>query len=346
MKRVCKGGFTLVELLVVIAIIGILIALLLPAVQAAREAARRAQCTNNLKQMGIALHNYHDSHKVFPVNQSDFGIGQNGGRWYSGAIMILPYVEQGALYDGIMERAKPSGVGLPDPWSKWAGWTTSISAFKCPTDGMLQDDGESPCVLNYKFCVGDTVRWNHDAGHGIGRGVFSAGYALGMRDIRDGTSNTIAMGEMAGSGGPDDVISGVAVSVGHSGDRGVPALCWARVDPANPRKLTAPVRANFRPHTGRAWDGRPYFVAMATAVGPNGPSCQESTVDGWFQYATMSSYHPGGGNVVMADGSVHFVSETIDAGDPTLQEATSGPSVYGVWGALGTRGGGEPASVE
>ena len=153
------------------------------------------------------------------------------------------------------------------------------------------------------------------------------------------------MGEVAGGGPRDGIIGGVAVSVGHLNDRGVPALCWARVDPNDPRRLTAPTREPFRPTTGRAWDGRPYFVAMATAVAPNGPTCQEDSVDGWFQYATMSSYHPGGGQVVMADGSTHFISETIDAGDPTVGEVTSGRSPWGVWGALGSRAGGESVTV-
>jgi prepilin-type N-terminal cleavage/methylation domain-containing protein/prepilin-type processing-associated H-X9-DG protein len=358
-------AFTLVELLVVIAIIGILIALLLPAVQAAREAARRSQCSNNLKQMGLALHNYHDTYKTFPANQSRWGLGGGpgnpanrgiGGWWYSGIIMMLPYVEQTPLYDAIMARALPNGPGLPTPWSKssdpanWAStWTVEIEPFQCPSDDVIQDARESPCLLNYKFCVGDTVRWNHEDGRGIGRGVFSAGYCLSFSDIKDGTSNTIAMGEIAGGGPENAVIGGVATSHnGHSasptGDRGVPATCLARIDPNNPRILTPPNRTNFRPTSGRAWDGRPYFVSMATAVRPNGPSCQEDAVDGWYQFGTLSSYHPGGAQVVMADGSAHFISETIDSGDPTLGEVYGGPSPWGVYGALGSRNGGEPTN--
>jgi prepilin-type N-terminal cleavage/methylation domain-containing protein len=130
-RNACPGrrqAFTLVELLVVIAIIGILIALLLPAVQAAREAARRSQCTNNLKQMGLALHNYNDTHKSFPQNQHRWGIGVTTDRWFSGIIGMLPYVEQAPLYDRIMAEARPSGPGLPDPWTKGL-WGLSISNF-------------------------------------------------------------------------------------------------------------------------------------------------------------------------------------------------------------------------
>lgn len=340
-RRRLASGFTLVELLVVIAIIGVLVALLLPAVQAAREAARRTQCANNLKQWGLAIHNYHDTHNRLPPNQYRWGLGEDMGTWYSGAINVLPYLEQGPLYDRIMSQARPRGPGLPHPWNRWEGWTVSIPAFQCPSDPELSDIGESPSVLNYKFSVGDTIRWNHEDGQGVGRGMFSAGRALRMADVTDGLSNTIAMGELAGGGSPRDILGGVALNVGHVDNRGVPALCLARIDPNNQRMLSGDVRANFRPHTGRAWDGRPYFVAMATAVRPNGPSCQEGGGDGWFQYATLSSRHPGGAHVLMGDGSVRFISETINAGDPTAQEVSSGPSPYGVWGALGSRNGGE-----
>ena len=338
-------GFTLVELLVVIAIIGILVALLLPAIQAAREAARRSQCSNNLKQMGLALQNYHDTHNSFPPNQHRWGIGADMGHWYSGAINILPYIEQGALYDRIMGEARPQGPGLPAPWTRWDGWTVSIPSFQCPSDTRLENDSESPAVLNYKFSVGDTVRWNHEDGQGIGRGMFSAGYTLRMADVTDGLSNTIAMGELAGGGGAREILGGVALNVGHVDNRGQPALCLARIDPNNTDFLTGAVRANFRPHTGRAWDGRPYFVALSTTVRPNGPSCQEGGGDGWFQYATLSSRHPGGAHVVMGDGATRFISDNIDAGDPTALEVSSGRSPYGVWGALGSRSGGETINL-
>lgn len=342
-------AFTLVELLVVIAIIGVLVALLLPAVQAAREAARRSQCSNNLKQFGLANHNYHDTYKKFTTNHQR-RFEQNGDRMYSGIIGLLPFMEQGPLYDQIQSRARPAGPGLPDPWVRnaggWTAWTVTIDSFICPSDVQISDIGESPCPVNYKFCVGDSVRWNHDDRED-GRGIFDQMRWRSMADVTDGTSNTILMGEIAGGGSPNAVIGGVAVSVGHSSNRGQPSLCLARIDPANPKLLTGAVRASFRPVTGRAWDGRPYFQALATAVRPNGPQCQEHSVDSWFQYGTLSSYHPGGGQVVLADGATRFIPATIDAGNPVnlSVETGAGPSTFGVWGALGTHQGSESVQV-
>jgi prepilin-type N-terminal cleavage/methylation domain-containing protein len=343
-----RAGFTLVELLVVIAIIGILVAMLLPAVQAAREAARRSSCANNLKQFGIAQHNYHDTFKRFPANHIR-RTRPGGDRMYSGVIGLLPFIEQGPLYSAIDARASTS-AHLPDPWVKnaggWTQWTVSIDSFKCPSDMAITNDGESPCVINYKFCVGDSIRWNHDDRED-GRGIFDQMKWRAINDVTDGTANTVLMGEIAGGGAPNQVIGGVAVSVGHTSDRGQPTLCLARIDPNNRSLLTNPVRADFRPQTGRAWDGRPYFQALVTAVRPNGPSCQEDSVDGWFQYGTLSSRHPGGGQVVMADGATRFITETIDAGNPAALSPETGaaPSPYGVWGALGTKSAGEPAQV-
>jgi prepilin-type N-terminal cleavage/methylation domain-containing protein len=350
LKRVFKNAFTLVELLVVIAIIGILIALLLPAVQAAREAARRSQCSNNLKQVALAIHNYHDTYDVFPALGAQ-GMGSNQGIWYSWVIGILPYIEQMPLYDGITAQA--AAGGLPSPWDTGNNaflnsyWKVDIATLQCPSDTPPPDPRESPALLSYKGCVGDDYHQNHFppwSSNRDNRGIFQCGRWQGMEAVRDGTSNTVMLGETVIAGYARDVMGGVAVNM----QAWNPAACLARVDPNDPKRLTNPVRAEFRPVGGRAFDGRPYFVGFATLVGPNGPTCHWGGVDGNEHMGTLSSWHPGGAQVAMGDGSCHFISETIHTGNQTIDDVdtpASRPSPWGVWGALGSRAGGETASV-
>lgn len=352
MRRCRRVGFTLVELLVVIAIIGILIALLLPAVQAAREAARRSQCANHMKQIALALHNYHDSYKRFPALGCR-GLGSNTGIYYSWLMSTLPFFEQGPRYQGIMSQARPSGPGLPSPWdtsnNTWNNqyWKVDIPTLICPSDTPPPNRGESPTLTNYKGCVGDDYHQNHfrpDENNRDNRGIFQCERWAGMETILDGTANTVMLGELVAGGYPDDVLGGVAVNM----QAWNPAACLARIDPTNPKKLTPPVRADFRPAGGRAFDGRPYFVGFATLVGPNGPSCHWGGVDGNEHMGTLSSRHPGGGHVAMADASVRFISQTIDTGNQAIDDIDtpgSRPSPWGVWGALGSRAGGEAVAV-
>jgi prepilin-type processing-associated H-X9-DG protein len=112
--------------------------------------------------------------------------------------------------------------------------------------------------------------------------------------------------------------------------------------------VTNPVRADFRPTGGRAWDGRPYFVGFSTLVPPNGPTCHWGGGDGNELMGTLSSFHPNGAQVAMTDGHVHFITQNIDAGNPTVPDVVgnlSGPSPWGVWGALGSKNGGEAAQL-
>ncbi|MFO0941873.1 MAG: DUF1559 domain-containing protein [Pirellulales bacterium] len=355
-----RPAFTLVELLVVIAIIGILVGLLLPAVQAAREAARRTQCANNLKQIGLATLNYESATKRLPALGHDGngsgapGLGANAGRSYSWVIPILPYMEQAPLYDALLTQARPGGAGLPDPWNTGTSafldtyWKKDIPAFLCPSDTPPTDRSESPSLLNYKACVGDDYFQNHfrpDQSNTDSRGVFQRNRYAKMSVITDGTSNTIAFGETVAGGGADDVLGGVALSLTTWN----PASCQARRDPANPKKITAPVRAIFRNTGGRIWDGRPYYCGFATMVAPNGPSCHWGTVDGNEQMGTLSSRHPAGAQVAYVDGSVRFVSQTVDTGDQTIddiQAPASRRSPWGVWGAMGSAYGGEAANLD
>jgi prepilin-type N-terminal cleavage/methylation domain-containing protein len=355
--RIRYRGFTLVELLVVIAIIGILVGLLLPAVQAAREAARRMQCSNNLKQLGLAALNYESATKRLPaLGHSGNGPGANpgfgvGGGWpYAWTFGILPYIEQTALHANFMAQARPGGPGLPTPWSTannaWenANWKAQVPSFVCPSDTPPTNRGESPSLLNYKACLGDDYHQNHfrpDQGRD-NRGMFQIQRYLSLGAVPDGLSNTIMFGEAVGGGAPNDIRGGVALNM----QAWNPAACLARIDPVT-RRLTAPVRADFRPTGGRAWDARPYFCGFTTIMAPNGPSCHWGGVDGNEHMGALSSFHTGGANVSRGDGSVQFISQSIDTGNQTVNDIDSPgsrPSPYGVWGAMGSRSGGEAVS--
>jgi len=192
LHRKPEGGFTLIELLVVIAIIAILVALLLPAVQQAREAARRSSCKNNLKQFGLAIHNYHDTHGVFP--QGDYGSrydscgGNCAWRGFSTHAMVLPFMEQAPLYDqldfNLMYNQGVNGTAI----------RAKIPAYQCPSDVAYL--GNSPGV-NYVVSAGPTTFWGGAPGRPISEqmGMFNMGRKVSFRDLKDGTSNTIAASE-------------------------------------------------------------------------------------------------------------------------------------------------------
>jgi prepilin-type N-terminal cleavage/methylation domain-containing protein/prepilin-type processing-associated H-X9-DG protein len=343
LRSLRRRGFTLIELLVVIAIIAVLIALLLPAVQQAREAARRTQCKNNLKQLALALHNYHDTYNKFPA----MGIRyfNSGGIYYSWVISILPNIEQGPLYQGIQTQA--TSGGLPAPWDTGNTtfnnqyWKKDLGALICPSDTPPSNRSESPALLNYKVSVGDDYRqnqWRPDESARWNRGMFQCERFITFADVRDGASNTLMLGEMVGGGAADDILGGVAVHM----QTWAPADCLARVNPTT-KRLIAPVRADQRVVGGRAWDGRPYYVGFATLTRPNGPSCHWGDVDGNEHMGPASSHHAGGAQVAMGDGSVRFVSESIDVGSQSTQDvdSLSGPSPWGVWGRLGSMAGGD-----
>lgn len=293
-----SAGFTLVELLVVIAIIGVLVGLLLPAVQAAREAARRMQCSNNLKQIGLALHNYHDAHKQFCpgiVQQAadpDYvpagnNLISNTESWAWGAF-LLPYIEQGNLYE-------QAGVGRGDLLQRYVTTLalTPIATYRCPSDNGPPVRTNAAAGFTIRFGQWATSNYKGNCGHancGIdgSTGVFwRAGFAnggsgsfvqhkIGIRNLSDGTSNTILVGEIAWV-------------------RGVwrhQAAVWAGCVQGQQGNCVDDVLAS-----GRA--------ALNHQVGTppgNGDQMAES----------FSSQHTGGAQFVMGDGSVRFISQNID----------------------------------
>jgi len=332
-----KRGFTLIELLVVIAIIAVLVALLLPAVQQAREAARRSSCKNNLKQLGLALHNYHDTHTVFPprMHGAD-GTGTTATPPPAGTtvrlsahISLLPFVDQAPLFNSI---------DLSDPPHVWATnfnpWNTKITTFLCPSD--LDTSDITPIGQhNYNFNSGDSREVGSAGGtRRTTRGLFGYQTSKKMRDIIDGTSNTILMAEIVRP--PGGNVFGRATG---NGTGNPPSGCLAQF--VNNQYVGTLIDRNRSMGT-RYTDGRAQYSAINTILPPNSPSCH-SGGDG-DGYHSVSSRHTGGAQVLLADGSVRFISENINTGNLSLNSpgsASGAPTPYGIWGALGTASGGE-----
>ncbi len=322
-----RTGFTLVELLVVIAIIGILIALLLPAVQAAREAARRSQCTNNLKQVGLALHNYHDTHKKFPPNGITWGDGVLSATphrvpyhhtWLTG---ILPFMEQGPLYDSI-------DLNLPI-WfnaAQQAAAATQVAELRCPSAALVESsETRDMAMTNYAGSegyhwwptanFGNWAPWNtlgfadHTADLA---GLFAQTRTNRMADIQDGTSNTIICAEVNTTGYKGGPIRtcGTGVPRTNNNERVFrAAFVWTG---SNGEFGNEGHSRHCRPDGSTAGG---WWPAGGGGAGGGGHAFSPSYITAWGPNANWpgpGSLHPGGINVLLGDGSVSFASETID----------------------------------
>ncbi len=366
-------AFTLVELLVVIAIIGVLVALLLPAVQAAREAARRSQCSNNLKQIGLGLHNYHDTYRTFPpmAGGTSGPGGWNPQSWYSNGerhstfFFILPFMEQKPLYDKIQAGAVEGGMITirpqgPHSLRNYSPYRVRIPGYLCPSDGLAERGGwdTNTAAISYAVNCGDSSigldgTWNPSiVGATINRGVFGFRRGNTMADILDGTSNTLAFSENTTyAPSKHGNIHGHYVMIGAGSFRATPNICLAAKGPNGTLIGTLPPSHH---RDGEAWtSGYPMICGFTTILPPNAPSCANAQGEWQEGIFPPDSYHPGGVNAAMCDGSVRFFAETINTGNlalpmprmpTTAAPLSNGPSPYGVWGALGTKASGESVS--
>ncbi len=327
-----RRGFTLVELLVVIAIIGILVGLLLPAVQAAREAARRMSCSNNLKQLGLALHNYHDTFRKFPPS-GFYSRTATGGGW-SAQARLLPQLEQGNLQQIIDWNLSYGVQGLVT--------RTRVPTFMCPSetrdeprlDPKTTDPTFTHYPLNYGANMGEWFIYNPQSNQG-GSGLFYPNSALNMGSLADGTSNTLAFAEVK-------AYTPYLRDGGNPSGTGVPT-------PGQPASVAA-LGGSFKTDSGHTeWvDARIHQSGFTTTFSPNTVVPYESggklydldfnssreghSLTGiTYASVTSRSYHSGGVEVGLCDGSVRFMSQSVN-----LQ----------TWRALGSRAGGEVVQLE
>lgn len=391
-----RRAFTLVELLVVIAIIGVLVGLLLPAVQAAREAARRMSCSNNFKQLGLSLHNYHATYDKLPMGSGGTGLDSNtnsadaNNLRLSGLIAMLPFMEQQSLWELISNPFQSEAGYVFPPMGPTPGSNDPVFAgaayepfrqqapmLRCPSDsarhgGMAQ--------TNYAFNYGDGGRfvgaayrdthtqfnsaWTGNTGDKASkRGAFTREYQFGFRDIRDGLSNTVAMAEIGvGDSTPegreviayqfqfDNALYARQPILGCKNEQGAQVT-----NPESPRQYAA---GTLYPR-GRRWaEGHVGYTGITTVLPPNSPTCRlpsSTALGGLSGVYSAGSYHSGGAHVLLCDGAVRFVTESVNCGDDTAawtvsigggHMAAGSKSPFGVWGAMGSRAANESTSLD
>jgi prepilin-type N-terminal cleavage/methylation domain-containing protein/prepilin-type processing-associated H-X9-DG protein len=318
-------AFTLIELLVVIAIIAVLIALLLPAVQAAREAARRAQCVNNLKQFGLALHNYLSATNVFPSSRMDPNLAITDNA-FSAHAALLPFMEQTQVFNSIN-----FSLAWTDP-SQATATATSINAFLCPSDPHAYPYPVGWAGNNYRANEGNGLVYSYGVTDTSSvnttmpppNGVFWIDICYGIQTITDGTSNTGAFSEHLTGDFSNSISSPTDTFEPHTYPSTVPDAI-TQCNAINPANLSYQGFVNV----GAPWIyGKHSTTIYYHSSGPNTQSCAypPSRI-----MTTAESNHPGGVNLLMADGSVRFVKNAVN---------------LTTWWALGSRNGGEVISSD
>jgi prepilin-type processing-associated H-X9-DG protein len=341
-------------LLVVIAIIGVLIALLLPAVQAAREAARRSQCTNNLKQLALAAHNYLDQNQVFPM-MTTFPAGQDHswGWAYSWTLGLLPHMEQQPLFNAFNYSIGMFGNASGNTYQQGnttVGYT-QVATFLCPSD-MTKARPAAPYGTQNYFGnyggPGSMLQFTGTITIGVGSSTHRNAGPFGTEGIRDGTSNTamfserlvgIRNGPQIRRSDPDWKRAVFTGTVGAAADSGDAAATTAFI---NSCRNIPPTATSLRSNaSGYVWIASyPWHLSVNSynhVGGPNSVSCHNPSDASWLTFvgplgsAPPNSNHPGGVNVAMADGSVRFIKDTVN---------------LETWWAVGTRSGGEVVSAD
>lgn len=301
-----RSGFTLVELLVVIAIIGILVALLLPAIQAAREAARRSQCSNNCKQLGLALHNYHDTHKAFPAGAWNFtaaGVPNDSclapaaGRRAPWTVLILPFMEYQALYElaDLKGQFVSSNAEPPTTGGNREVWNTNVPTYQCPSFPTRAKNAPDNHGNYFGVMGGGPYALGYCEGGNAGRRFYNNGIlfqnsAIRMADILDGTAQTFIVGE-------------TKYMLMHLGRTDNHWLGWASTNRGDANAVTGTLAAGQVQINLFEGHGNRFDTAFGSGGFPYGQGLHQRT---------FSSFHPGGCHFVLADASVRFISENID----------------------------------
>lgn len=313
-----RNAFTLIELLVVIAIIAVLISLLLPAVQSAREAARRAQCTNNLKQIGLAIHNYENSHGIFPVGRTSYP------SLWSSLAQILPFIESSTEYSAINFDIPPISSGTANP-ANLTAVATVVDTYTCPSDSqgkIVPEFGTTNYVGNAGTGSINGGSFRIDAGPFLPEGLFFDRKAIRLAEITDGLSNTVAFAETILGNGKN--------STGATAQdlrRQFSLTTAAAITPAS-----CAGTGQWVGDRGREWS-RGSFV-MAAYNHFYAPNAKEPDCTNTGRAAAITaarSFHPGGVNALYADGHVQFAKDTIS---------------LNAWRAVSTRAGGEVLSAD